>query len=980
VTALAVLVSLAAVFADNRRPVRAEQGSAGSGPAAGAVAGPALLDPAVPGGPVASLLTVTRFAAGGPPGSPRALVSLRPAHYHGTTPNGTSESILAHEIVRQAVLLAARDAGAVARDGTIGDALPEGAAPADLEVGSLLVHGRTPVVVLARPSDKGRDVLATFDLGGPLGPIIDYQELVVRAEALSRSLDGFPKVLERVGLAGPAAGPKPAGRPGEDVSRRLAQLTCTEPFAAVQALNAEVREQEESPDRLGSLVRGYANLGVLTEFHWSPRHKAFKARALLTAQRLVARDPRSPLGLWHRAYAEALTGFHKAALDDLAAAEPLAKNAPAGSKAPAWVALIDAFCRFQTAKLVAARSGPDGQLAMLLAFMTVEESGSNPVRTVKLGLDLLSDNPECYRVHDALSGLGGVINGRAATVDGMKDFTRSVPRRLQAIPGLPERAATRLRNGGSDMEAAGALVEAGRGEGDTGEPSWAVLGRMIGDVRFAQVVRRADFMKNAWSVPAEVFVAEARPLVDGHPYRDFVESFGADPGRERDRHAAWLKGVAIPDIDLAATRFLSALSLVDRARYDRLHAMMVSHSDVVYRDLARLLTHGRREGIPETARRAALVSPFAPISKSKLVETDWAGAEPRAREWEDGAGEHPDVLVALGNRFLALKRWDDAERCLNKAIGLSPEIATYKLLSESHKGRGDLDRWKATLDRALGQRDEGLDHMQIRVEIARHLMALRQFDKALPYAEAAAATWASAGMLCASNCREAMRDWEQAELWARRTTERYPEDSWEAWFIWCKRTGRGDVTAARRFALRHVASSGDDPTDDLRQRLVNFYLVDGSTREALARLRPLNERNQNPLAALIIATLADEQGDSAERDREFGRLAALPAAKELKVDVLAQAIRDGLANDPGGRIDPKPVTAALGNVPASSRDLYAVFTARLLHAHGAPEEAKAILHRSVARLGTVGWAQALASISLRDWGGRVPGDEPKTAK
>ena len=42
----------------------------------------------------------------------------------------------------------------------------------------------------------------------------------------------------------------------------------------------------------GRLVRGYALLGVLSEFHRHPAHKAFKGRALLYAQRLSRRPDR----------------------------------------------------------------------------------------------------------------------------------------------------------------------------------------------------------------------------------------------------------------------------------------------------------------------------------------------------------------------------------------------------------------------------------------------------------------------------------------------------------------------------------------------------------------------------------------------------------------------------------------------------------------------------------------------------------------
>ncbi len=104
----------------------------------------------------------------------------------------------------------------------------------------------------------------------------------------------------------------------------LRELNFFSQFSAIRQLHAIARSSGESPQMLGALVRGYANLGQLTNFHWNATHKVCKARALLYAQRLVRLDHASASALWHRAYAEALVGLHTAALADLKAARELA--------------------------------------------------------------------------------------------------------------------------------------------------------------------------------------------------------------------------------------------------------------------------------------------------------------------------------------------------------------------------------------------------------------------------------------------------------------------------------------------------------------------------------------------------------------------------------------------------------------------------------------------------------------------------------
>ena len=109
-----------------------------------------------------------------------------------------------------------------------------------------------------------------------------------------------------------------------DVEKRLENLGIVEIFAAVRALHEAIRADGESPARLAALARAYAQLGVLTEYQWSPAHRVFKARALLYAERLDRAGPRSPApALRSRAFVRALVGRHDLALADLDEANKL---------------------------------------------------------------------------------------------------------------------------------------------------------------------------------------------------------------------------------------------------------------------------------------------------------------------------------------------------------------------------------------------------------------------------------------------------------------------------------------------------------------------------------------------------------------------------------------------------------------------------------------------------------------------------------
>ncbi len=933
---------------------RAQQ--AGTAPAPGPSALP---DSSQPGGPVASLLSI----AGGT--SP-AVVALGAARYHDSTPNNADESIMAHEVVRQAVLFAARDMGAIVRDDSIGDPIPGGAPTTGLEVGSSFAMGRVPVAVLARRWEGGREVLATFELGGPMPRFIDYPTLVERAEALSRSDDGFRKVLQTSGLKPTPPVPLQGDRPAEEIEKRLARMTFTEPFAALRLLHGEIRDRGESPDRLGALARGYANLGALTDFHWSGGAKAFKARALLAAQRMVARDPKSPGPLWHRAYARALIGFHKDALGDLDSAARLAQAGAAGDRVPPWVALVDPLCRFQTGKLAAARSGPDKQLALFLAYLTAEWPTAGSTHTLNLGRDLLQTNPECYRVYDSLCRFIGVSNGHWSTSAGLMAFTEAIPGRLGELPGLPMPVASKLRDGAAEAEVERALIAAGRDEGDRGEPSWGSLGHMVMDARFALLIRRAQFMKATWNVPTGDFVAETRSLVADHPYLPLLDSYAVDQRTDPAGFARLIQQVDIPDIDFVEERFAATVSLSDYERHKKLVTKMICHGDTFFQDLAMVSRWTNKQGMPEVARSIERMSPSAPMARALLIDNDWAYAEPRAKEWEAEAiaNDRPEILYNLGSQYIDLKRWDDAERCLSKSIEMESDLQTLKLLAKVYQGRGDLERWKATLERALEAEDPGLDHMVIRVDLANYYIGLKQFDKALPYAEAAAATWAGTGMSCAAVCHEWMGHWDEAELWVRRSTERYPQTDWMSWFIWCRRTGHGDRASARASAMASMASLGDHPTDGLRDWFGAFYIVDGSPKEALAILVPLQDKSPSAIRGLMIASQAEALGDSATRDRVLAGLDALPQTQQLKLTGCLKFLRATLA---GEKLDPEAMLAMLREIPEKSRYTTALCVGLLLHGHGAADFARDILHRSYDMSGNAGWIQATANVALREW-------------
>jgi tetratricopeptide (TPR) repeat protein len=913
--------------------------------------------------------------------------------------------LLLREIVRQAILVAARDElGLATRDATLREVAPGASGALDVRT-SFIVGDKCRITLERGPADK-REVVWQKDIP-MIGKRVDYHKLVAAAGDLSRK--ELPDALRKAGYA---AGPRPAPTASmaeAPIDDLLGRMELTSQFAALRRLHVPGRQAVE-PARLGGLTRAYAHLGQMTAFHWGASHKAFHARALLYADRLVDMAPKDPAAHWHRAYARALAGFAAAAIESLAEADRLRAAMPEAARPapPAWLDLIDGFCRRDFVRLAAAaRPGqPAEGLATLLAYLTLEEDGRNATY-VRFTQKAATTHTELYRLYDGIfaSGQLGLIN--QAAIIGPSTLNDTFGRRLKAIPGVPVSPAE-LEAAGEVAEVATklppvakALVAAGDPDKDRVEPSWAVLGRTLQDLQFAQAAREADHQRRilGWSADeVKDFVRTAMPAVADHPLRDFIVSYSVDPRRQPDAYRGLLQGAQLADLGPPAARFVTALQALDtadkapgRAAARRLQL----HRDRTADDLAEALSRRTPKDRPALAREFLEVSPYSPQPVVALIENDWAAVQGEAAEWEKRYAGSASVQAALGRKYVELKRPADAERCLRASARLSPDRATFQALAAIYKDRGDTARWQEALDDYLKTEDTGLAHAQVRVELARHFIRLKQFDKAKPYADAAAETAAAWAMLCAAEVAEGLKDYEGAEKWIRETAEHYNSSRHE-WLFWCARTGKGDLDEARKLAVGWAElARGTRDVNQLLLSAATFALCD-KPEEALQALQPvLGGASVDRRLGLFAALLADEVGKKKERDELLAKIVkqtdappkpAEPAPKpktpapkapdpvtQAKAATmfkgcgeLARLFAQALAASPGGQgVDLKQVDEAIAAVDPEHQITVKYFAARYLELHGHPAGAKK-LYGEVAAVGTRSVSVALAAYRLRN--------------
>jgi tetratricopeptide (TPR) repeat protein len=908
------------------------------------------------------------------PGGARAdgkssdVLYLEPAERPRDLTVGITYSTLLREIVRQEFLVVAREEmGLRTRDGSLREPKPDKLP--DANAFQITVVMRLPekmTVTVRRGAADKREIL----LEKEYTPVKEKAEetacLVTCAEETLRK--DFAAVLAKAGFpARPARAPADEAVP-EETERLLGQVNETSQYAALVRLHAAARAKGETPRRLAALARAYAQLGVLTEFHWAADYRVFKARALLYVRRLVDREANSPDALRERAYVLALVGLHRVSMDDNAAAFRLHKAAtPASGRA----ALADAVCHYDAATLLklADKDKKNAEWARLLAFLAVEDF-SAVHRTLAAGRKLLETSPECYRVHDALGALGGVSVQHGTSLAGFETFTEAMPKRLATLPGLPAAVSAALERQAPEPDVLEALVESSRTPADPAEPSRAVLARVLQETRFALAWRRIDFLDHRLAVSAADFVEKALPLVAGHPYAPVLEAFKLPRPRHVGEHLKLLSQVPLVDLDLNRVGLIGSFGEVSPDRNVQVTNLMLRFGDNTCRtltQLARYLTAG-----PTRLRWPRLlleVCPYSPTGRAALINADGDGGEKWVAQWP--GLPNPTVLRALGRHHAKLKKWPEAEKCFKESIELSPDSAAFQELAGVYKSQDKLDAWKETLEASIKEEDTALNHAQVRVQIAREYFRRKDFKAALPYAEAAAGTGAGWALLAAGECQEGLGNWAEAESYVRGASERYT-DGWFNWYVWCRRTGHGDVAAAEKFTQEWLAETGGRLSGNDLLTAAVVYLLGGKPDKAI-EIAYRWEGRRASAGPFLLAAIQDTRGRAKERDQLLRYLPAPAGSPSKKVADLFLRCTDAGEK---GRLDLEAVEAALKAMAEVDRTDFYYFVGHFLALRGDKKNAAAYLERcasAVDRKSDI--FRALAAVELREnpaAGGKSP--------
>jgi tetratricopeptide (TPR) repeat protein len=884
----------------------------------------------------------------------------------------TVQGILERELIRQALLIAVRDElGLSTRDQILEESSPaevkERPSAEPVEIAILFRPAECRALVRRGEGDKVT-ILQKHDLGTNPDAGNYSAKLTTTAELLSRT--EFPSLLKQLGATGAPNRVRDDASLPPDVENRLASLSMVDVFAAVRMLHDAIRADGESPERLAALARGYAQLGMLSEFFWSPAHRAYKARALLYAERLNQRSggAGSAQALYARAFVRALVGRHDLALRDLDAAAMLQSQVKGqganSSPAPSWLPVIDAYLKADRKRL-AVKEGPHAKLARLLDLMVVEYPPHTRL-LIQTARDVINTEPDCYRPYDLICVNGDFGDVQLATASALVAFPKLFPLKLRSLATLPESVKKPLDQGDDEVALVRELEQAGRAGQDAGEPSWSALAHLARETRFVHVFRRLRFMARKWNVPVGAYFDAVRPLVAEHPYFPLLESYVL-PRDQGDRALTALADrLDITNIEPTARFLIDALRDLDLPAGRMAGRQGLAHRSILARDFAELIRQ-TNDRMPQLARVLLNISPYSSYAMATLIASDWDRIKCDVPAWREKVGDAPGLLGALGKKYAELKQYDEAEHCLKRYVELSGDEWAYQELAACYEARGDRDRAKATIGGYLNNTESGgrQQHAQVQAEIANKLMKEGRWQEAKPYAESAADTGAAFGMECASACAEGLKEWDQAELWMKRISERYPKNGWPRWYIFCKRTGHGDLASARALADAHLQEIAGQPETREITKIGFFYWSAGSQTQALEYMDKAYQVTPSTLNGFARVLLADELGQNDRRDRMLDEMTAQFQGKVPRMVSICKLMHDSLAAGRNQPLDLAAVDKVLDQMPAKNRLNADFFVGRFLVNRHRLDAARKYLKRCGDQDEAHIWPQLLAIDALR---------------
>lgn len=890
---------------------------------------------------------------------------------------------LLREIGRQSLLLTARDEfGLVTRDLAFRDQFPwkpEEASDSSPQDESLL-----SVYSLVNYENQALMVIFAADRTDPLwhseftvASEAPYASFVSRAEEFSRGpLIEFLKARQKE--------PRPlkwsdAGVPQEILSTEE-QFDVFTQYENVRKLHDVIRASGESTARLTCLARTYVHLGELTSTYLSPMSKAFQARALLYAERAVAKSGNSPESLWSRAYVRAWCGFPFPALDDLQAA----KKRSAEFAPPAWSTDLELYCRGNHRQLEERVLNGEGARISEMLNWFARKSDANKENVFSSLATASAKYDDCLHLLFAASMIRSL--GAQATIRStISEIPPLLQLKLAGIPGLPDSVSKiidqpeELTYQQIETVIRDLLATEKSDATPSAEISHALLGQIINEMMMRATWSIVRYERNSLGIPVVDRIAEMKPLVANHPHGPAIESLAERSPEGYYKARAWFRSTNTLMIEPAAYEFVKFFSYVNKVDGKKIHqAYAIRHLDESSNDLLRRIEQEEsRDNKLLLLGRLQTVAPGFPMTVQMRLKLDADACKDQLPEWEQRFQNDPGLLKEIASAYLQTGQIEAAERVLERCLTIEPSFVNAKAYADQALVLGDREEWVARSEEALNYQVLGLEHARLNVELSKYFLSLDELRKAMTYAERAATSGAAWTYTHLVDVYTALERWEEAEFVLRRLVQRYP-GSGIAWFQWCLRTGQGDLKAAAEVAQEYYVRHPQRLITDLEKFQYAFYhRTAGDPSMALRVMKSIVDRSQDPYFAWHALILAETLEQPKYVDELLAKIIEWEQSGRSDAHLsgtlrIAQMLLKLRQEKRPGEINLQQLDIEISTLKHGNPVTMWFILGQYLAYHGRVDEGIRYLERAAASPTTTQWDQWLATFYLSQFDHKVP--------
>ena len=661
-----------------------------------------------------------------------------------------------------------------------------------------------------------------------------------------------------------------------------------------------------------------------------------------------------------------------------------AQSGAAASPPPSWAKLIAAYCKCDRSGV--AQAGTDFTAyqpwATMLEFLLLRCAGEPHAMFNRAA------SPEGLS-HCLLCLWRPVALWRSTDAECVRAlprrpemFSRHVPESLSTLPGLPARVQSlvaarrepwgepggrtgrwrRVRSVFTNACGSGPPTAQESATAVRGEPSWSALACLLEEQQFVQIVNYCVDSLNAVQHSMANEVDRLLPLIENHRYAAFVKGLRYDFRNDTATVVQLYGSMKIVEPRMNMASMLRTLwKIPDSTGYGMGEvAHLQAHRNFTFQGMLEFVEgYASTVGPPENALANMFIDEVhevAPQSdKSVALHSLWAKSPTadQLKDWESQLKDNALALNTLAHLYWDAQDVEGAMRCAERSIAASPTSGAAVLLADIWMQRGDLAKWEQTLLDYLQTPDLGLEHGNALNMLAMGYAERGQWQKAKPYAEEFAQTWAWQGLFLGAAFAKGWPRGRSRNNGSGEPPKAIPRRMVSSGTSGVDANGRGDVEAAARLAQQHAAMF-DRQTREMAIFEGAYHLLNGDERSALEAYRAALAFRPSFTCTFMVAQLARTAGDERLRSEVITAMqkARIEAPRrrspeDAKTDAAGSAVLQLMKSGDDSTARLEKLEKLLSEIDATACDALSYFVGKELDALGKKDEAEKYWRRSL---------------------------------